>query len=99
MLLASSSANAEVTARSGSSAPPQTPALPFVDRVSHHFDGERSRATVAFLDQYVRWPGNTGFNASIAHIAAELEKADYVRQDRARANDTLVYRVEQYPMS
>jgi len=98
-LLVGSTAHAQATTRSGADAQPQAPALPFVDRVSHYFDGERARATVAFLDQYVRWPGNTGFDASIAHIAAELEKAGYVRQDRAAASDALVYRVEQYPMT
>ncbi len=73
--------------------------LPFADRIAAHYDGERARATVAFLDQYVRWPGNRGFDASIAHIAEELERAGYVREDRATATDALVYRVERYPMA
>jgi hypothetical protein len=63
------------------------------------FDGARAKATVAFLDQHVRWPGNRGFDASIAHIADELERAGYVPEARATESDALIYRVEQYPMT
>ena len=52
-LLAGSSTYAQVIAGGSASAQPQAPALPFVDRVSTLFDGERARATVAFLDQSV----------------------------------------------
>ncbi len=73
--------------------------LPFTDRVRALYNGERARETVAFLDRYVRWPGNRGFDASIAHVAAQLEAAGYVPADRAKASDVLTYRVERYPMA
>lgn len=98
-LLAGTSASAQRTAPSSGNAPPRAVALPFDDRITALFDGNRARATVAFLDQYVRWPGNTGFDASISHIARELEAAGYVREERASAADPLVYRVERYPMA
>jgi hypothetical protein len=75
------------------------PTFPFEDRVRSLFDGARAKTTVAFLDQHVRWPGNRGFDASIAHIAEQLERAGYVPEARATASDALIYRVEQYPMT
>jgi len=77
----------------------QQPTLPFADRIAALIDGDRAKATVAFLDQYVRWPGNRGFDASIAHLAEQLEAAGYVEQSRAGADAPLVYRVERYPMA
>ena len=67
--------------------------------VRQRFDGARAKATVAFLDQHVRWPGNRGYDASIAHLVERLDAAGYVRQERANASDRLVYRVERYPMT
>ena len=67
--------------------------------VAPRYSGDRAKETVAFLDQFVRWPGNRGFDASIDHIAERLERAGYVREERAGKDARLVYRVEQYPMS
>ena len=67
--------------------------------VRQRFDGARAKATVAFLDQHVRWPGNRGFDASIAHLVERLEASGYVREDRAATTDRLTYRVERYPMA
>ena len=67
--------------------------------VRPRFSGDRAKETVAFLDQFARWPGNRGFDASIDHIAGRLEKAGYVRQERARPTDRLTYRIERYPMA
>jgi len=67
--------------------------------VRPRYDGARALATVAFLDQFARWPGAHGFDASIDHIAQQLERAGYVRQERAHPGDRLTYRVERYPMS
>ena len=86
---------APIALRAQSAPPP----LPYTDRVSALVNGDRARETVAFLDQYVRWPGNRGFDASIAHIAEQLEAAGYVREDRAADAQALVYRVERYPMA
>ena len=67
--------------------------------VRPRFEGARAFETVAFLDQYARWPGAHGFDASIDHIVTRLEAAGYVPQEKARATDRLTYRVERYPMS
>ena len=34
--------------------------------------GFRAKETVAYMDRFVRWPGNPGFDSSIAHVAAKL---------------------------
>jgi hypothetical protein len=73
--------------------------FPFTDRITALTDGERARSTVAYLDQFVRWPGNRGFDASIAHLAEQLEAAGYVEESVAGASAPLVYRVERYPMA
>jgi aminopeptidase YwaD len=72
---------------------------PLAGVVRPTYSGERAKETVAFLDQFVRWPGNRGFDASINHIVDRLESAGYVREDRADANARLTYRVERYPMA
>ena len=54
---------------------------------------------MTYLDQFVRWPGNRGFNASIAHIVDRLRVAGYVDESQAKAGDRLTYRIENYPMS
>ena len=76
-----------------------SPSAPYFDLVRPSYSGERAKETVAFLDQFVRWPGNRGFEASIDHLAERLEKAGYVLQERATPDDRLVYRVERYPMA
>jgi hypothetical protein len=77
-------------------APSATAAL--AELVRPRYSGERAHETVAYLDRFVRWPGNRGFDASIAHIVAQLESAGYVREDRAVPGTVLTYRVERYPM-
>jgi hypothetical protein len=76
-----------------------SPSARFFRLVAPRYSGDRAKETVAFLDQFVRWPGNRGFDASIDHIAERLERAGYVREDRAAPDTRLVYRVEQYPMA
>ena len=68
------------------------------DEVRASYDGDSAYETVAFLDKYVRWPGNRGFDASIDHIAARLETFGYVAEESAPENARLTYRVEKYPM-
>ncbi len=80
--------------------PPSTsPSGALFRLVAPRYSGDRAKETVAFLDQFVRWPGNRGFDASIGHVAQRLEKAGYVREDRAAPGARLIYRVEEYPMS
>jgi aminopeptidase YwaD len=60
------------------------------------FDGQRARDFVGFMDQYVRLPGNEGFDASIHRVIEELEAAGY--EDEAEGADgTLTYRLERRP--
>jgi aminopeptidase YwaD len=61
--------------------------------------GDRAKETVAYMDRFVRWPGNPGFDSSIYHVVSRLAAAGYVEQSVARATDRLTYRVEKYPMA
>ena len=62
------------------------------------FSGANALAQVAFMDQFFRWPGNTGFNASIQRIEGVLKAAGYVEESAAKPTDVLTYRVEHRPM-
>jgi aminopeptidase YwaD len=61
------------------------------------FSGDRARDVVAFMDQYWRLPGNTGFNATIDRVEAILRDAGYVPEQGAKAGTRLTYRVETRP--
>lgn len=50
------------------------------------------------MDQYFRWPGNTGFNASIRRVEETLRAAGYVEEAKAPPGTTLTYRIEHRPM-
>lgn len=58
------------------------------------FDKEGAYNTVAFVEKYFRVVGNEGFNASIHHVAEKLEKAGFILEENAGANDRLTYRIE-----
>ncbi len=89
-----------VPAIAAAQARPTTPALArTLGELRAGFSGERALATTAFVAQYWRVPGNTGFNASIARVAAILDSAGYVPEDRAAPGARLVYRIERRPMS
>ncbi len=81
------------------SSPSASPAAGLFGLVRPRYSGDRAKETVAFLDQFARWPGNRGFDASIDHLAQRLERAGYVLQDKAKSGDRLTYRIERYPMS
>lgn len=90
-----------LTAQARTAAPPAaapTATAALAELVRPRYSGELAHETVAYLDRFVRWPGNRGFDASIAHIVARLESAGYVREDRAVPGTVLTYRVERYPM-
>jgi aminopeptidase YwaD len=79
---------------------PQTP-----DAVRHSleltrpvFSGQRAYDQVAFMDQYFRWPGNTGFNASIRRVEDILKAAGYVEESKAANGAVLTYRIEHRPI-
>lgn len=69
------------------------------DLVRAELSGSRAYKTVAFVEQYFRIPGNSGFNASLDLVTQILRDAGYVLERDAKASDRLVYRVEQRPMS
>jgi hypothetical protein len=62
------------------------------------FSGQNAFAQTAFMDQYFRWPGNTGFNASIDRVEHTLQAAGYVEENAAPAGAPLTYRIERRPM-
>ncbi|MES2303901.1 MAG: M28 family peptidase [Gemmatimonadota bacterium] len=66
--------------------------------VAAELSGKRALATVAFVEQFFRLPGNRGFDASIDTVAKLLAKAGYVEQSKATPSDRLTYRVESRPM-
>jgi aminopeptidase YwaD len=73
--------------------------------VQHYFDltrpifsGDRAYDQVAFMDQYFRWPGNAGFNASVHRVEGILKDAGYVEETKATPQDVLTYRIEHRPI-
>jgi len=70
----------------------------YFDLVRPLFSGDRAYEQVAFMDQYFRWPGNTGFNASVHRVEDILKAAGYVEERAAKAGAPLTYRIEHRPM-
>lgn len=70
----------------------------YVDLVRSEFSGQRAYDQVAFMDQYFRWPGNTGFNASIRRVEDIVKKAGYVDEASAAPGAALTYRIEHRPI-
>jgi hypothetical protein len=75
------------------------PTADTADLVRAAYDGDKALETVAYLDQYIRWPGNQGFDAGIDHVVDRLEAAGFARQETAAAGTRLTYRTEEYPMA
>ncbi|MEP6835711.1 MAG: hypothetical protein ABJB74_20150, partial [Gemmatimonas sp.] len=61
--------------------------------------GTRAKDVVVFMDQWFRWPGNTGFNQSLDHVEGILKAAGYVTEDAAKPTDRLTYRIEARPLT
>ena len=59
--------------------------------------GDRAKDVVVFMDQWFRWPGNTGFNSSLDHVEEILKAAGYVKEDPS-ASSRLTYRIETRPL-
>ncbi|NNE70180.1 MAG: hypothetical protein HKN29_07415, partial [Rhodothermales bacterium] len=78
--------------------PAESPTAGLAAMVADEYSGDLAFETVAYLDQFVRWPGNRGFNASIRYVAAGLEAAGYVEDPEGSSDAPLSYRVESYPM-
>ncbi|MHB1297352.1 MAG: M28 family peptidase [Gemmatimonadaceae bacterium] len=97
--LAAATADAQRNAAAPATRSSASPTAAIAELVRPAYSGERAKETVAYLDQFVRWPGNRGFDASIAHIAERLEAAGYVRDDSSTSRAPLTYRIERYPMA
>ena len=54
------------------------PTAATADLVRAAYDGDAALETVAYLDQYIRWPGNRGFDAGIDHVSMIYETKDAV---------------------
>lgn len=85
-------------AHAGSANIGQTATGEIANSIRDVYDGRRALETVAFLDQYIRWPGNRGFDPSIDHIVAVLAASGYLKEDKSAADARLTYRVEEYAM-
>ena len=66
----------------------------FEASVLKNFTGDLAYETTAFVEQYWRVVGNTGFNKSINFIAKHLEAAGFVLEEKASASNRLTYRIE-----
>ncbi len=60
--------------------------------------GDTAFETTAFVEQFWRVAGNTGYNKTIQRIASKLEEAGYVLEADARPNEVLTYRIEKRAM-
>ena len=67
--------------------------------VRPEYSGEKALATVAFVEQRWRWPGNRGFEESIDHIVGELKRAGFVEETAAGPTDRLTFRIDSRPMT
>ncbi len=70
----------------------------YFDLVRPEFKGDLAYETVAYVEQYWRVAGNTGFNNSIFRITEKLESAGYVLEDNATEENRLTYRIEKRKM-
>ena len=70
----------------------------YFDLVRPLFSADKAYDQVAFMDRYFRWPGNTGFNASIHRVEETLKAAGYVEELKAPAGSALTYRIEHRPL-
>jgi aminopeptidase YwaD len=91
------------TLAAGSPAIAQRPETPpavkhYFELVRPLFSGKNAYDQVAFMDQYFRWPGNTGFNASLKRVEGILKNAGYVDEKSAPAGAPLTYRIEHRAM-
>jgi hypothetical protein len=62
------------------------------------FTGDKAYETTAYVEQFWRVVGNSGFNNSIHRVVENLEQAGYVLEGKAAPNDRFVYRIETRPM-
>ncbi|PWS27362.1 peptidase M28 [Pedobacter yonginense] len=76
----------------------QHPSEPYFNLTRSGFKEKNAFQTTAFVEQYFRVPGNTGFNASIHFVENILKKAGFVEQKENESASALTYRIEKRPM-
>ncbi len=70
----------------------------YFENVRAAFKGDVALETTAFMEQYWRIAGNTGFNNSVYHIVSKLEEAGYILEENASPENRFVYRIETRPL-
>ncbi len=70
----------------------------YFDIIRPEFKGDVAMETTAFVEQYWRIAGNTGFNETVYKIASNLEEVGYVLEEKATDKNRLVYRIETRPL-
>ncbi len=88
----------------GRAAAAQRPASPaavkrYFEMVRREFSAKNAYDQTAFMDRYFRWPGNTGFDASLDRVEGILKGAGYVSEAGAPATAPLTYRIERRKMN
>ncbi len=83
---------------SAQKAPLQKLTNPYFKLVRPEFNGDLAYETVAFVEQYWRIAGNTGFNNTVFRIAEKLEAAGYILEEKAKQTDQFTYRIENRKM-
>ncbi|WP_257212905.1 hypothetical protein [Maribacter sp. 4U21] len=78
---------------------PQPTSDDYFKIIRPEFNGELAYETTAFVEQYWRVAGNTGFNKSVYWIAEHLEKSGYVLENKATDTERLTYRIEKRAMA
>ena len=66
--------------------------------INEEFTGDLAYETTAFVEQYWRVVGNTGFDKSVYFIAEHLEQAGFVLEEKATSENRLTYRIEKRPL-
>jgi aminopeptidase YwaD len=70
----------------------------FFELVRPRYSGDSALAIVAFMDDYWRLPGNTGFTKSIERVTETLRAAGYEDERTASLGTRLIYRIETRPV-
>lgn len=70
----------------------------YFDLIRPELTGDLAYETTAYVAQYWRVAGNTGFNNSIHRIEDQLKAAGYILEAQAKPEDQLIYRIETRPM-
>lgn len=58
------------------------------------YNGDNAYQTVAFVEKYWRFAGNTGFTQSIYHVEKILKDAGFKKEINGEADGPLTYRIE-----